>query len=243
MASATGVPERVPDVQTDENEPLLGRVGDASQKDGKPLYYNLTIGTAVLAQAGVWVLAAIRIQYVLRSDLAQIKTDRPKLLNSAALLLLAQGTLILQPTHTTQQKRQGTITHALFNQLALGAFIAGWVVIEANKYKNGIPHFESPHAILGFTTYILLIIQVLVGFTQYFVPSLYGGVDKAKRIYKYHRVAGYGVLILVLATVCTATQTTFNKTTYHIQLWAMILLSVIILAGILPRIKKQKLGL
>ncbi|TID22455.1 cytochrome b561 [Venturia nashicola] len=241
MASATGVPERVPDVQTDENEPLLGRVGDASQKDGKPLYYNLTIGTAVLAQAGVWVLAAIVWSAVFSNNL--ILFSAHPLLNSAALLLLAQGTLILQPTHTTQQKRQGTITHALFNQLALGAFIAGWVVIEANKYKNGIPHFESPHAILGFTTYILLIIQVLVGFTQYFVPSLYGGVDKAKRIYKYHRVAGYGVLILVLATVCTATQTTFNKTTYHIQLWAMILLSVIILAGILPRIKKQKLGL
>ncbi|KAE9962649.1 hypothetical protein BLS_010176 [Venturia inaequalis] len=241
MASATGIPESVPGVQADENEPLLGRVGDASQKDGKPLYYNLTIGTAVLAQAGVWVLAAVVWGAVFSNDL--ILFSAHPLLNSAALILLAQGTLILQPTHTVQQKRHGTITHALFNQLALGAFVAGLVVIEVNKYKNGIHHFKSPHAILGFTTYILLVIQALVGFTQYFVPSLYGGVDNAKKIYKYHRVAGYSVLILVLASVCTATQTTFNQTTFHIQLWAMIVLSVLILAGILPRIKKQKLGL
>lgn len=46
MASATGIPDNVPGVEADENEPLLGRVGDASQKDGKPLYYNLTIGTS-----------------------------------------------------------------------------------------------------------------------------------------------------------------------------------------------------
>lgn len=112
-----------------------------------------------------------------------------------------------------------------------------------NKYKNGIPHFKSPHAILGTATYILLILQAFVGFTQYFVPSLYGGVDNAKKMYKYHRGAGYSVLILVLAAVCTATQTGFNESTYHIQLWATIVLSVLVLAGILPRIKKQKLGL
>lgn len=29
---------------TGEEEPLLGRAGDASQQDGKPLYYNFIIG-------------------------------------------------------------------------------------------------------------------------------------------------------------------------------------------------------
>jgi len=109
--------------------------------------------------------------------------------------------------------------------------------------SSGIPHFESPHAILGFITYVLLIIQATVGFTQYFVPSLYGSVDKAKSIYKYHRVAGYTIFTLVLATICAATQTSYNKSTFDIKLWATIVLSVIILAGIVPRIKKQKLGL
>jgi len=44
MASATGIPENVPGVEADENEPLLGRVGDASQQDGKALWHNLVIG-------------------------------------------------------------------------------------------------------------------------------------------------------------------------------------------------------
>lgn len=29
---------------TGEDEPLLGRAGDASQQEGKPLYYNFIIG-------------------------------------------------------------------------------------------------------------------------------------------------------------------------------------------------------
>ncbi len=30
---------------TSEEDPLLGSAGDASQQEGKPLYYNLIIGT------------------------------------------------------------------------------------------------------------------------------------------------------------------------------------------------------
>jgi hypothetical protein len=57
MASATGIPEQVP--ASSEQEPLLGRPGDASQKTGQPLYANLYIGTAILAQVGVWIMAAL----------------------------------------------------------------------------------------------------------------------------------------------------------------------------------------
>ena len=82
-----------------------------------------------------------------------------------------------------------------------------------------------------------------MGFTQYFVPQLYGGVENAKKIWKYHRASGYVVFTLMLATVAAATQTGFNKNVLHMQLWAIIVASVLTLAGILPRIKKQKLGL
>ena len=48
MASATGIPEVIPTQvelpDEDEDEPLLGRPGDASQQDGRPLYFNLIIG-------------------------------------------------------------------------------------------------------------------------------------------------------------------------------------------------------
>ena len=116
-------------------------------------------------------------------------------------------------------------------------------MIEVNKFAHGGTHFESPHAILGLITYLFMLLQAVVGVTQYWVPSLYGGVDNAKAVWKYHRASGYVVLILGLVTVAAATQTTFNLMSSKIQLWAVIVSSVLVLVGVLPRIKLQKLGL
>jgi len=44
MASATGIPDVTNPQGLGEEEPLLGGPGDASQKEGKPLYYNLFLG-------------------------------------------------------------------------------------------------------------------------------------------------------------------------------------------------------
>jgi hypothetical protein len=264
MASATGIPGNVPATNERsregyaEDEPLLGRRGDASQEEGKPLYHNLYLGnpyydllcvcsslipvagTAVVAQAGIILLTASVWASVFLNDLMLFSAH--PLLNSAGLLALTQGILILQPTHTQQQKRQGTIAHFTINNIALDALIAGLVVIEYNKFSHGGTHFVSAHAILGLVTYILLAIQATVGITAYFFPKVYGSVDKAKSLYKYHRISGYLILITMLATVCAATQTDFNKNVLDIKLWAVLISSILILIGILPRVKKQKLG-
>jgi len=156
---------------------------------------------------------------------------------------VTQAALVLQPTHTQDQKQQGTYVHFALNDLGIACLTAGLVIIELNKFGHHGTHFESPHAIMGLITYILLLIQATIGFTQYLVPQLYGGVDNAKKIYKYHRMSGYIVLTLGLATVAAATQTDYSKGILHIQLWAVLVASVVTLAGVLPRIKKQKLGL
>ena len=45
MASVTGIPERSQaPTGLGEDEPLLGGIGDASQREGRPIYYNLIIG-------------------------------------------------------------------------------------------------------------------------------------------------------------------------------------------------------
>ncbi|KAF2402423.1 hypothetical protein EJ06DRAFT_338473 [Trichodelitschia bisporula] len=244
MASATGIPEdaaAITNEATGEQEPLLGRAGDASQQDGKPLYCNLILGTGVVAQFGVWILVAIVWAAVFSHDL--ILFSAHPLLNSAGLLFLAQGALVLQPTHTAKQKRAGTLWHAAIMDLGIGCFIGGLAIIEYNKHKSHREHFESPHSILGIITYLSIFIQGTVGFTQYFVPQVYGGVENAKKVYKFHRIGGYVIYTLGLATVAAATQTDYNKYVLGIQLWAVIVTSVIILAGVVPRIKKQKLGL
>ena len=40
-----------------EQEPLLGRPGDATQTEEKSLFHNLVLGTAALAQGGIWVVS------------------------------------------------------------------------------------------------------------------------------------------------------------------------------------------
>ena len=158
------------------------------------------------------------------------------------MLFFVQSILILQPTHTAKQKKQGTYTHAALNDIAVGAAIAGLVIIEYNKFDHGGEHFVSPHAILGLVTYIMVVLQFLVGASMYFLPGIYGGEDSAKALYKYHRVWGYLTLTVMLATICAATKTDFNIQTLKMQLWAVIVGAVIVLVGVFPRIKLNKFG-
>jgi hypothetical protein len=165
------------------------------------------------------------------------------LLNSSAILFLTESILILQPTHTAAQRRQGALVHFFTNMVAIDLMIAAFVIIEYNKFNHDAVHFDSVHGKIGLTTYILLLIQSTVGVTQYFVPQLYGGVSNAKSIYKWHRISGYVILTMMLATVCAATQTDTGMMTLDIKLWAVLVSSVLILIGVLPRIRKQKFGL
>ena len=130
----------------------------------------------------------------------------------------------------------------MLNGSGVLALIAGLIIIEYNKFDHGAAHFDSIHGKLGLLTYILFIVQALVGITQYYTPSVYGGIDNAKALWKYHRISGYLVLPLSLATVCSATQTGFNENALHIQLWAVIVTSVLVVVGLGARMKLQKLG-
>lgn len=170
--------------------------------------------------------------------------DVHPLLNSSAVLLLTQATLVLQPTASQKQKIQGTYVHSALNFVGVAALIAGLVVIEMNKASHPETRFTSVHGIMGLVTYILIFIQALVGVAQFYLPeTAFGSVDTAKSVYKYHRSSGYVILLMMLGTICAATQTTFNKNVLHIRLWAVLVASVLVIAGVAPRIKKHKLGL
>merc|ERR1712111_213815 len=85
----------------------------AFEKAERPSAMRLTLmtGTGVVAQAGAWILAAIVWGSVFSHDLILFSVH--PLLNSAAVLFFVQGILILQPTHTAAQKKQGTYTRHL----------------------------------------------------------------------------------------------------------------------------------
>jgi hypothetical protein len=72
---------------------------------------------------------------------------------------------------------------------------------------------------------------------------LLGSVDAGKRIYKYHRWSGYLLLLLEMATVMAAIETTYNVMAIHIPLWGVSVAIVLVLSGVGAGIKKHKLGL
>lgn len=164
------------------------------------------------------------------------------LAQSLVVLTLTQSILVLQPTHTPEQKKLGQLVHASLNVFAILVLIAGVVIIEVNKFINNGVHFHSVHGYLGVITASVLLLQYAFGVSMWAVPWLLGGEEKARGLWKYHRWSGYAVLILLLVTVSSATQTDYNLDVLKIKLWAVVLLSVLILAGILPRVQKQKLG-
>lgn len=87
---------------------------------------------------------------------------------------------------------------------------------------------------------IVLALQYLVGFTMWATPALYGGRDNALAIWKYHRVSGYVVLLLLLATVSSSVKTEYVQNVLKLPLWPPVLMSVLIVAGVFPRIQKHK---
>lgn len=132
--------------------------------------------------------------------------------------------------------------HSALNSIALLAAIAGLIVIEYNKFAHNGAHFDSAHGRLGLITYILVALQALVGASQFYTPALFGGVENAKSLYKYHRVGGYVTVLLMLATIASATFTDFNKNVLEIQLWAVVVAAVVLVIGLAARIRLAKFG-
>lgn len=200
-------------------------------------------GTAILAQFGI-ILLTIQIWIsILTASTGIIFFSAHPLLNSIGLLFLTQSIILLQPTHTPRQKTLGTHIHFILNFVGVGSLLAGLVVIEMNKADHPESRFTSPHGILGLVTYILLFLQALVGFAQFYIPTyVFGSVDGGKKIYKYHRGSGYLVLAFMLATVLAATQTGFNLNVLHMRVWVIVVLVLLVVIGVVPRIKKGKFG-
>jgi hypothetical protein len=46
----------------------------------------------------------------------------------------------------------------------------------------------------------------------------------------------------MLAVIAAATQTSYNQDVLHIKLWAVIVAAILVLMGVIPRIKKHKFG-
>jgi len=227
---------------TAEEEPLLGGAGGEGMTGGQSLACNFIRGTAALAQVGALVLVATVWASVFSHHM--IIFDAHPMLNSLGILIMVEAVLVLQPTgfYDLVQKRKAAYVHATLTMLAVAAFATASTIVLWHKYHSHIGHFESAHAYLGATTYTLILLQALVGFTQLFTPQLYGGEEKAREIYKYHRIFGYVVILpLLLTTAVAATFTPYASHVLKISTWPVVLACLAIVFGIYRRINISKL--
>ncbi|KAL2259084.1 hypothetical protein VTK26DRAFT_7366 [Humicola hyalothermophila] len=225
-----------------ESEPLLGRPGDATQKPGEPIIHNLWLGTGWLAQVGAIILVAIVWAGVFLHPTLPLVSPHP-LLQSLGVFTVIQAILLLQPTTTPETKALGQRGHALLHILSFLLFVAGTAIIQVNKTVNRMPHFHSAHAYLGVATLALLLLQYLFGLAIYVFPAtVFGTVERGKSLWKYHRMAGYLLLALLLATVAAAAETDYNHAVLHVRLWGVLVAEVLVLAGVAARVHVGKMG-
>ncbi|KAI5798003.1 hypothetical protein DFH27DRAFT_97113 [Peziza echinospora] len=211
------------------------------------LLHNLLLTTAPLAQIGLLVLLTL-ISLSLLYKPANPKTpyllfDLHPIFNTLLLVLLVQGILVLQPTgkDSPLEKSRAAKWHAHTMGGAIAFGTAAAVVVVVHKIRSGIPHLESLHSKFGLATYTLLLIQLLTGVTQRYIPSLYGGEDKAKAFYRYHRMTGYALILpLILLTIILATKTQYATSVLGLRTWAVVLAAVAVVGGVYTRIRIEK---
>lgn len=121
--------------------------------------------------------------------------------------------------------------------------MSGITIIETNKHVNHNAHFHSLHGYLGVITGSLLLLQYAFGVAIWAVPSILGGEEKAKSLWKYHRYGGYLLLTLVLATIGAAADTDYSKGVLKIKGWTIGLGIALVVVGVFPRVQLRKLGI
>ncbi|KAB5585815.1 eukaryotic cytochrome b561-domain-containing protein [Coniochaeta sp. 2T2.1] len=240
MSSATGIPSQPPA----ETEPLLGRPGDATQSPSSPLVSNLWLGTGWIALAGGLLLVAVIWAGVFLHPLLPLVSPHP-LLQSAGLLTSTLAILVLQPTWSPDTKRKGQYAHAALNLLSFLIYVSGVSVILVNKHRSTDPHphFHSAHGYMGVISAVLLVGQYAVGTAMWAVPGVFGGEERARKVWKYHRMSGYVIYLLLLGTVVAATYTPYNENVLDIKTWSVVAAGVLIVVGVYPRVSLTKLGI
>jgi cytochrome b-561 len=198
-------------------------------------------GTGFIAQFGIILTFILVWVSLFRTDI--ILFSAHPMLQTTGILAVVQSILVLQPTHTKEQKLQGQTVHALLHLVSFVTLCAGVIVIEYNKFSNGLSHFLSPHAYIGVITSVVIALQYLVGFTMWATPALYGGEARARSVWKYHRWSGYLVLVLLMASVISAAKTNFMENVVHMSFPGVAVGCILVLVGVIPRVKKEKLGL
>ncbi|KAF8184946.1 hypothetical protein K438DRAFT_1837144 [Mycena galopus ATCC 62051] len=169
--------------------PAEGRMGDT-------LAFYLALSGAAVFTTVAWVTVLVNNPV----DAGWFAFHPP--LQSLSILLLVYGIMTLQPTSQPKTKAAGLARHQYAILFAAFPIIfCGTFAIMYNKYVHGAVHFRSWHGKLGIVSMGWIFIQVLLGGgSVWFGGAAFGGGAKAKAIWKYHRLSGYVLFMLLMFT-------------------------------------------
>ncbi|KAJ6500444.1 hypothetical protein C8R45DRAFT_977715 [Mycena sanguinolenta] len=169
--------------------PVEGRMGDT-------LAMYLALFGAIVFTTTTWVIVLVNNPF----NVGWFAFHPP--LQSLSVALFVYGIMTLQPTSQPKTKAAGLARHQyaiLFAAFPLIFF--GTMAISYNKYLHGAEHFKSWHGKFGILSMGWIFVQVLLGGgSVWFGGAAFGGGVKAKAIWKYHRLSGYVLFLLLILT-------------------------------------------
>lgn len=136
--------------------------------------------SSILAQIGIIGMFFYVVWRIMASDVIFF-TGHPAL-NNFAILMLVQSIILVQPTASTAEKQLGGMVHGVFNLFGAICYVLAFGIVFINKTQNGGAHIHSAHAVVGLLAYVILMVNVFIGFTQYWMPGIYGSVARAKSL-------------------------------------------------------------
>ncbi|KAH7921729.1 hypothetical protein BV22DRAFT_1132012 [Leucogyrophana mollusca] len=169
------------------------------------------------------------------------------ILQSLALLCFTYGILTLQPTSQPKTKAAGLKRHQIA-MIGVGfpCIVLGTLAIVYRKWSRAADHFTTWHGIFGIAAVVWILFQVLLGGGSiWFGGALFGGSAKAKALWKYHRLSGYILFPLLLATAHLGgawSHWSESESTFAVRLVAYYIAPAVTLVGIYIRVRPSKMN-
>lgn len=187
---------------------------------------------------GLFGFSAALIYVVLYQLPLSLFTYHP-LLILVALVLITEGIADIASQKIVSEKSKSV--HGILQGLGFTAMTFGFSVIYYNKDLNSKPHFTTVHGKLGSITFTYMLMQLFMGTLVLYVPALFGGIQRAKSMYTYHRISGYVLLVLLWVTALYGVQTPFVMTNSGLLGYVYYLSAVCVSVGLLSLLQPRRL--
>jgi len=222
--------------------PLMGSNQDQLRdqtRSGDNLAFYAAVTSALVLLLSTWTI-------VLTNDPRSLAWfPFHPILNSLAVLCFTYGILTLQPTSQPKTKAAGLQRHQTAMLTGLPSILLGTSAMVYYKGSHGAPHFTTWHGTFGILTVSWLVVQFSLGAASvWFEGAAFGGANKAKLVWKYHRLSGYILLLLLLTTVNLGggwSAWVSEHSVHAVRFVAYTMAPLVILVSLYSRIRPSKM--